>query len=107
MEYTELKSEAPWGSQCCPPADWPSKGLVTFNHVNLSYSTDGPTVLKGINATFKPSEKVRPSGQSPLLSHMMDDDQCLPPLCASGRYRGSDRGREELSDLSSVPPGRA
>lgn len=59
VEYTELESEAPWETETRPPPDWPRKGLVTFNQVNLSYSSDGPCVLKNISATFQPSEKVR------------------------------------------------
>ncbi|XP_074520696.1 ATP-binding cassette sub-family C member 4-like [Halichoeres trimaculatus] len=58
VEYTELESEAPWETETRPPPDWPTKGLVSFNHVNLSYSSDGPPVLKDISATFQPSEKV-------------------------------------------------
>ena len=58
VEYTELESEAPWETQKRPPPDWPSRGMVTFNRVNFSYSTDGPPVLRDISATFQPSEKV-------------------------------------------------
>lgn len=60
VEYTELKSEAPWETEKRPPPDWPNRGLLTFDHVNFSYSPDGPLVLKDISATFQPSEKVRP-----------------------------------------------
>ena len=58
VEYTELESEAPWETETCPPPDWPSQGLVTFNGVNFSYSDDGPVVLRNMNATFLPREKV-------------------------------------------------
>ncbi|XP_070787041.1 ATP-binding cassette sub-family C member 4-like [Enoplosus armatus] len=64
VEYTELKSEAPWETQKRPPPDWPSKGLVTFNQVNFSYSDGGPLVLQDINATFQPSEKVGVVGRT-------------------------------------------
>lgn len=59
VEYTELKSEAPWETQKRPPPDWPSRGLVSYNKVNLSYSDDGPLVLRDVSATFHPHEKVR------------------------------------------------
>lgn len=59
VEYTELKSEAPWSSQQEPPPDWPHKGQVTFSQVNLSYSPGGPLVLKNISFSFQPGEKVR------------------------------------------------
>lgn len=58
VEYTELKSEAPWETETPPPPGWPSQGMVTFDQVNLSYSTDGPPVLKDISTTFQPKEKV-------------------------------------------------
>lgn len=59
VEYTELESEAPWETQKRPPPDWPRKGLVTFDHVSFSYSSDGPAVLKDLRAMFRPKEKVR------------------------------------------------
>uniref|UniRef100_A0A3B4ZCP5 ABC transporter domain-containing protein n=1 Tax=Seriola lalandi dorsalis TaxID=1841481 RepID=A0A3B4ZCP5_SERLL len=73
VEYTELKSEAPWETQNRPPADWPSRGLVTFSRVNLSYSEDGPPVLRDISATFQAHEKVgivgrTGAGKSSLVS---------------------------------------
>lgn len=67
VEYAELKSEAPWNSQQEPPSDWPNKGQVTFNHVNMSYSTNGPLVLKDLSFTLQPSEKVRNLGKSSCM----------------------------------------
>uniref|UniRef100_A0A665T414 Multidrug resistance-associated protein 4 n=2 Tax=Echeneis naucrates TaxID=173247 RepID=A0A665T414_ECHNA len=64
VEYTELKSEAPWESQKRLPSDWPSRGKVTFDRVNLSYSRDGPPVLKDISASFEPNEKVGIAGRT-------------------------------------------
>ncbi|XP_077399671.1 ATP-binding cassette sub-family C member 4-like isoform X2 [Vanacampus margaritifer] len=58
VEYTELKSEAPWVTPKRPPLDWPSGGQVTFDRVHLSYSVDSPLILKDINAIFCPNEKV-------------------------------------------------
>ncbi|XP_035533359.1 multidrug resistance-associated protein 4-like [Morone saxatilis] len=73
VEYTELKSEAPWKTQTCPPPDWPGQGAVSFNRVNFSYSDDGPLVLQDISATFHPNEKVgivgrTGAGKSSLVS---------------------------------------
>ncbi|XP_036946537.1 multidrug resistance-associated protein 4-like isoform X2 [Acanthopagrus latus] len=73
MEYTELKSEAPWKTQKSTSPDWPDKGLVTFNHVNFSYGDGSPLVLRDINATFQPHEKVgivgrTGAGKSSLVS---------------------------------------
>ncbi|KAE8278604.1 Multidrug resistance-associated protein 4 [Larimichthys crocea] len=73
VEYTELESEAPWETQKRPPPDWPSKGLVTFDRVNFSYSGDGPLVLHNLKAMFRPREKVgivgrTGAGKSSLVS---------------------------------------
>ncbi|XP_018538498.2 ATP-binding cassette subfamily C member 4 [Lates calcarifer] len=73
VEYTELENEAPWETQKRPPSDWPSRGMVTFNGVNFSYSRDAPLVLRDINATFQPNEKVgivgrTGAGKSSLVS---------------------------------------
>lgn len=62
VEYTKLESEAPWETQKRPPPDWPSKGLVTFDQVNFTYSADGPQVLHNLKAMFRPQEKVRHQG---------------------------------------------
>uniref|UniRef100_A0A8C1TI49 Multidrug resistance-associated protein 4 n=1 Tax=Cyprinus carpio TaxID=7962 RepID=A0A8C1TI49_CYPCA len=73
VEYTELESEAPWETQKRPPPDWPNRGLITFDKVNFSYSSDGPVVLKNISAMFRPREKVgivgrTGAGKSSLIS---------------------------------------
>ncbi|XP_029941882.1 multidrug resistance-associated protein 4-like [Salarias fasciatus] len=73
VEYTELKSEAAWETERRPPADWPSRGSITFSRVNFSYSADGPTVLRDISTSFQPNEKVgivgrTGAGKSSLIS---------------------------------------
>uniref|UniRef100_A0A674EFY1 Cystic fibrosis transmembrane conductance regulator n=1 Tax=Salmo trutta TaxID=8032 RepID=A0A674EFY1_SALTR len=73
VEYTELESEAPWETQKRPPPEWPSQGLITFDRVNFSYSSDGPVVLKDMKAMFRPKEKVgivgrTGAGKSSLVS---------------------------------------
>ncbi|XP_019716236.1 multidrug resistance-associated protein 4-like isoform X1 [Hippocampus comes] len=64
VEYTELKSEAPWVTPTRPPRDWPSRGQVTFDRVHLAYRVDGPLILKDINAVFRPNEKVGVVGRT-------------------------------------------
>ncbi|XP_028992903.1 multidrug resistance-associated protein 4 isoform X2 [Betta splendens] len=73
VEYTELESEAPWETQKRPPPDWPNKGLVNFDKVSFSYSSDGPLVLQELKAMFRPKEKVgivgrTGAGKSSLVS---------------------------------------
>lgn len=57
VEYTELENEAAWETQK-PPPEWPSHGLIIFDQVNFSYSSNGPLVLKDLTAIFRPKEKV-------------------------------------------------
>ncbi|CDQ68929.1 unnamed protein product [Oncorhynchus mykiss] len=73
VEYTELESEAPWETQKHPPPEWPSQGLITFDRVSFSYSSEGPVVLKDMKAMFRPKEKVgivgrTGAGKSSLVS---------------------------------------
>uniref|UniRef100_A0A3Q1HYV3 Multidrug resistance-associated protein 4 n=1 Tax=Anabas testudineus TaxID=64144 RepID=A0A3Q1HYV3_ANATE len=73
VEYTELESEAPWETHKRPPPNWPSKGLVTFDQVSFSYSSEGPLVLQDLKAMFRPQEKVgivgrTGAGKSSLVS---------------------------------------
>lgn len=58
MEYSELESEAPWETDVQPPCDWPTRGCITFDRVNFSYSSSEPLVLKNLTVVFKAREKV-------------------------------------------------
>ncbi|CAL8268154.1 unnamed protein product [Lota lota] len=73
VEYTELESEGPWETNTHPPRDWPANGSITFDRVNLSYSCDGPLVLKNLNVVIASREKVgivgrTGAGKSSLVS---------------------------------------
>ncbi|KAF4079997.1 hypothetical protein AMELA_G00165440 [Ameiurus melas] len=72
VEYTKLENEASWETQKLP-SEWPSQGLITFDQVNFSYSSNGPLVLKNLTAMFRPKEKVgivgrTGAGKSSLIS---------------------------------------
>ncbi|PSN47509.1 hypothetical protein C0J52_02251 [Blattella germanica] len=60
VEYTTVEkeptNETPPDKK--PGKEWPSKGVVKFDRVFLSYSEDEPAVLKNVNFTSKPSEKI-------------------------------------------------
>lgn len=102
VEYTEVKSEAPWNSQQEPPPDWPNKGQVTFNQVNMSYSPNGPLVLKDISFTLQPNEKVRLAKATVwAIIWWAGADRLV--FCESGRCRGSNWCWKEFSGLGSVP----
>jgi ABC-type multidrug transport system fused ATPase/permease subunit len=58
------------------PEGWPSKGLIQFRRVQMSYREGLPPVLKGVTATIEPSEHVglvgrTGSGKSSLLLTLM------------------------------------
>ncbi|KAF6207171.1 hypothetical protein GE061_018410, partial [Apolygus lucorum] len=60
IEYTDLESEPPLDSSPDkkPPPSWPDQGKVEFIDLKLRYSVGEPWVLKGLNVTILPQEKV-------------------------------------------------
>ncbi|XP_058443653.1 ATP-binding cassette sub-family C member 4-like [Malaya genurostris] len=59
-EYTNLEPEPPLESEpkYRPQRNWPEHGMVEFSNVDLSYSDDGEKVLKDLNFTIWPNEKI-------------------------------------------------
>lgn len=41
------------------PSQWPTDGRITFVDVSMRYADDEPPVLKQLNLTIEPSEKVK------------------------------------------------
>ena len=76
MEYARLEPEASLETSSPnekPPEDWPSKGELRMEDVAFRYSPELPMVLKNLNFSVKPSEKVgivgrTGAGKSSLLS---------------------------------------
>ncbi|KAL1706525.1 P-loop containing nucleoside triphosphate hydrolase protein [Schizophyllum commune] len=58
LNYSELPAEAPPTTLEDPPADWPSQGRIEFKNVEMAYRPGLPLVLKGVNFTIEPGEKV-------------------------------------------------
>ncbi|XP_049853484.1 probable multidrug resistance-associated protein lethal(2)03659 [Schistocerca gregaria] len=60
LEFAGLKPEpsleSPSGRM--PPSNWPATGQIKFHHVFLKYSENSPPVLKDLNFTIMPQEKV-------------------------------------------------
>lgn len=57
--YTKLESEGELIRSADPTvAQWPSKGTITFDNVQLRYRPELPLVLKGLNFEIRPGEKV-------------------------------------------------
>lgn len=75
LQFTELDKEGPFESEPNekPPDNWPTKGLIKFNHVFLRYSEDEIPVLKDLNVIIEPGMKVgivgrTGAGKSSLIS---------------------------------------
>ncbi|KAK0158239.1 hypothetical protein PV328_009270 [Microctonus aethiopoides] len=59
-EYTNLESEPPMESQPDkkPPNDWPQQAKIQFKNVYLSYAPMEQPVLKNLNLTIEPRERI-------------------------------------------------
>jgi ATP-binding cassette subfamily C (CFTR/MRP) protein 4 len=55
LEYTEVKRENRQGLEL---EDWPKRGEVKYENVFLSYTNSSENVLKNINFTVLPNEKI-------------------------------------------------
>ncbi|KAK4879109.1 hypothetical protein RN001_007255 [Aquatica leii] len=60
LEYGAIKPEPQLetSGQITPPAFWPEHGKIIFTNVCLKYSDTDPYVLKNLNFTIEPKEKV-------------------------------------------------
>ena len=65
LEYAELPSEAPEIiSKKRPPISWPAHGAVEFHNYSTRYRPELDLVLKDINLSFKPREKIGVVGRT-------------------------------------------
>ncbi|KAG7527800.1 hypothetical protein FFLO_06590 [Filobasidium floriforme] len=58
LHYIDLEREAASCLELDPPAEWPQKGHVVFDNVQMRYRPDLPLVLKGLTFEAQPGEKV-------------------------------------------------
>jgi len=70
---TETPTENLSSENQTAPENWPANGEIEFKNLSASYKPDGALVLKGINMTIKPGEKIgicgrTGSGKSSLIS---------------------------------------
>jgi ATP-binding cassette, subfamily C (CFTR/MRP), member 1 len=65
LEYANLPSEAPEIiSKNRPPISWPAHGAVQFHNYSTRYRPELDLVLKNINLSFKPKEKIGVVGRT-------------------------------------------
>lgn len=55
IEYTNVKQEKQEGTII---DNWPTKGAIKFEHVDLCYEGTKTSVLKGISFDIQPREKI-------------------------------------------------
>lgn len=65
IQYMKVETEAPAVVlETLPPRSWPEKGAIDFKNVKLRYRPELDLVLKGINVSIKPKEKVGVVGRT-------------------------------------------
>ncbi|PNP80958.1 hypothetical protein FNYG_05425 [Fusarium nygamai] len=65
IEYTQLPSEAPYiVPNHRPGISWPSEGSVDFVHYSTRYRPELGLVLRDLNLSFKPGEKIGVVGRT-------------------------------------------
>jgi ABC-type multidrug transport system fused ATPase/permease subunit len=75
--YGKTPPEAPFEiPENKPPPSWPKEGLIRFKNIELKYQKNGVSVLKNINCTIHPQEKIgivgrTGSGKSTLLVSLL------------------------------------
>ncbi|KAI5953752.1 hypothetical protein KGF57_003961 [Candida theae] len=62
---TSLPTEAPYIiTENAPPPNWPSQGTIVFDYASLAYRPGLPLVLKNLNFSVKPIEKIGICGRT-------------------------------------------
>ncbi|CAH1104964.1 unnamed protein product [Psylliodes chrysocephalus] len=64
LEYKSLPKEIEPAVPKVPPKEWPQNGEIIFKDTCLRYFEGGPLVLKHLNLTIKPKEKVGVVGRT-------------------------------------------
>ncbi|KAJ8933698.1 hypothetical protein NQ314_013864 [Rhamnusium bicolor] len=75
LQYTTIENEGPFETpqEKLPSISWPSRGLIEFKNLFLLYVKDDPPVLRNLNFTILPGEKIgivgrTGAGKSSLIS---------------------------------------
>nr|CAD7432593.1 unnamed protein product [Timema monikensis] len=104
LEYTRLEEEPLLASTPgkTPPEEWPKEGEIQLEHTFLKYAQNESYVLKDINITIKPKEKIgvvgrTGAGKSSLITALLR----LAPVEGTVRIDGLDTKDIGLQDLRS------
>ena len=57
-EYCETPHEASWTSEKPPANEWPQHGQIDFKNYSVKYREELDFVLKGIDCSIQPGEKI-------------------------------------------------
>lgn len=104
VEYCDLPPEAPPVIQDRRPEDnWPSQGMIKFDHYTTKYRANLDPVLKDINVEIKPQEKIgivgrTGAGKSTLTLALF---RILEPTSGTIIVDGVDISKIGLADLRS------
>ncbi|XP_025836204.1 multidrug resistance-associated protein 4-like [Agrilus planipennis] len=58
LEYTIIPPEKQPEKPIKPPKEWPQNGKINFKNMGLKYVETGPLVLKNLNISIQPKEKI-------------------------------------------------
>ncbi|CAB0038330.1 unnamed protein product [Trichogramma brassicae] len=105
LEYSKLPSEPALESQPDkkPAEDWPREGRIEFKNVFLRYSPLDPPVLKNLNFTIQPREKIgivgrTGAGKSSLIQSLFR----LAEVQGNIEIDGVETGEIGLHDLRGI-----
>eukprot|EP01127_Copromyxa_protea_P010845 TRINITY_DN2685_c0_g3_i1.p1 TRINITY_DN2685_c0_g3~~TRINITY_DN2685_c0_g3_i1.p1 ORF type:complete len:1581 (+),score=418.17 TRINITY_DN2685_c0_g3_i1:533-4744(+) len=103
LQFTKLEQEAAYDKSYHPPANWPSKGAISFKNLSFRYREGLPLVLNGISADIKPSEKIGVVGRTGAgkSSLMLALFRIVEPSGGSVIIDGEDISNLGLRDLRS------
>lgn len=65
LQFSNIPSEAPLVIEDCrPKPDWPTKGTIELENLQVQYKPTLPVVLKGISCTFPGEKKIGVVGRT-------------------------------------------
>ncbi|XP_067013839.2 ATP-binding cassette sub-family C member 4 isoform X2 [Anabrus simplex] len=102
VQYSELEREpgSEPGAGQRPPGGWPALGGLEMENVDVSYTSTGPLVLRNLNLTIKPGEKVGIVGRTGAgKTSMVNALFRLISTRGTIMIDGTDTGRLSLKDL--------